>query len=290
LFPFLLSLIFSILFTSCNSSQTTEDNPFSNPPSSQEEQITNSQNYFIPKPLTSFSIVLGDELPENFTAEVIDLDAFNTTKEEIETLHKAGKKVFAYISVGSWEPYRNDSQDFPHEIIGNIYPGWEDEKFLNIKAIEKLSPIIQQRFDMIQSKGFDGIEPDNIDIYTVDMDQNDGTGFHITLEDTKKYVDFLIKEAHKRNLSIGQKNAPELTEQYGDLFDWALLEDPFYEEYADTFTLYPSHNKAVFALSYLDNTSKEIFLQSICSQAQKLYFTAILKERNLSKFETKCPQ
>ena len=270
---FLLSFL-SFAFISCGSATNIE---------------TGQPNFwFIPQPLTSFSIVLGDDVPDTFDAEVIDLDAFSTTKLQIDTLHKAGKKVFAYVSVGSWEPYRTDSKNFPQNIIGNIYPGWEDEKFLNIKALDTLSPLIKERFDMIKSKGFDGIEADNIDIYTHDIDRKNGTGFNITLADTKKYVDFLIQEAHDRNLSIGQKNAPDLTKTYGDLFDWALLEAPFHDHYAETFALYPQHHKAVFSLSYLDNTTQTEFLTKTCQQAKQLLFTAILKPRDLSATEIRC--
>ncbi len=252
--------------------------------------FTIPETIYIPERGVTFSIVLDGDLPQQLQGEVVDLDAFETDTEEIAALHAKGKKVFAYISVGSWEEYREDSDRFPKEIVGKNYPGWPDEKFLDIRAIDKLAPLMQKRFDMIARKGFDGIEPDNIDIYTEDSDGNNGTGFHISLADAKKYADFLIEEAHKRHLSIGQKNAPELTEAYGDLFDWAILEDPFYEKYASVFKIYTEHDKAVFALSYLDNTTKEKFLNNYCNQATVLGYTAILKDRDLTAVETICPK
>jgi endo-alpha-1,4-polygalactosaminidase (GH114 family) len=256
----------------------------------QQESDNNSHAIFIPKPFTTFSIVLDTDIPKTFSAAVIELDAFETTNEQITALHAQGKKVFAYISVGSWESYRFDSKTFEKDLIGKVYPGWEDEKFLNIKALDKLAPHIRRRFDMIKERGFDGLEADNIDSYSVDEDGKNGTGFKISLTDTKEYIDFLIKEAHKRGLSIGQKNAPELIETYGDLFDWALLEDPFYEDYADIFKIYTNHNKAVFSLSYLDNTSEKYFIESVCPAAKKLHFTALLKDRNLTGIEITCPK
>ncbi len=252
--------------------------------------FTIPESIYMPKRGTTFSIVLDGALPKQFTGDVVDLDAFETSAETVAALHTQGKKVFAYVSVGSWEAYREDKDRFPGEVVGKNYPGWEGEKFLDIRAIDKLAPLVQKRFDMIARKGFDGIEPDNIDIYTEDADGNDGTGFHITLADAAKYAKFLIIEAHKRNLSIGQKNAPELTEAYGDLFDWAILEDPFYEKYASVFKPYAGHDKAVFALSYLDNTPAEKFLNDYCRQAATLGYTAILKERDLTAVETTCPK
>ncbi len=247
-------------------------------------------NYYIPKPLTSYNIVLGeDKIPDSYDAEIVELDSVDAPKKLIDELFKKGKKVFAYVSVGSWENYRDDKDDFPKDIIGKTYPGWEDEKFLNIKAIDKLKPIMKKRFDDIYKKGFIGVEADNLDIYTADIGKN-GTGFHISLKDTKKYADFLIKLSHDRNLSIGQKNAPEFTEAYGDLFDWALLEDAFHEGFADKFEIYTKNKKAVFAIEYLDNTSKDKFLKEVCPKAKKLKFTAILKNRSLDALEYKCPK
>jgi len=276
-------VLLSILFIwSCGSSDSNID----------EDKTFNQKNdnYYTPKPLTSYNIVLGeDNIPTSYDAKIVELDSFDTSKELINTLQKKGKKVFAYVSVGSWENYREDKKDFPKQIIGKIYPGWEDEKFLNIKEIDKLKPIMEKRFEMIREKGFIGVEADNLDIYTADIGKN-GTGFNISLKDTKKYADFLINLSHEKNLSIGQKNAPEFVEVYGDLFDWALLEDAFFEGYADKFEIYTKNNKAVFAIEYLDNTSKEVFLKNVCPQAKKLKFTAILKNRTLDALEYKCPR
>ncbi len=281
-----ISLIFLILLLlpGCSGDTATTN------PSSDTHPPAERGDIFIPRPHATFSIVLDGRLPGHFEAEVVDLDAFETTPGQIAALHAAGKKVFAYLSVGSWEPYREDAGTFPPEIIGKVYPGWEDEKFLDIRATDKLMPLIRKRFDMIAAKGFDGIEADNIDIYGVDEDGANGTGFGITIEDIKGYVDALIAEAHARGLSIGQKNAPELVQRYGDLFDWALLEDPFFENYAEAFSIYTEHDKAVFALSYTDNTSRETFLAHVCAQAAPLRFTAILKERDLGAAETTCPK
>ncbi len=282
----LLSLLPIFLLASCGGGGDGEDDSHLDDNSS----FTLHENIYMPKRGTSFSIVLDGKIPADFSGDVVDLDAFDTSAETVAALHAKGKKVFAYLSVGSWEEYRPDKDRFPKEVVGKNYPGWEGEKFLDIRAVDKLAPLMRKRFDMIARKGFDGIEPDNIDIYTEDADENNGTGFNLTLEDARKYAQFLIDEAHKRHLSIGQKNAPELTEAYGDLFDWALLEDPFYEKFAPVFKIYTEHDKAVFALSYLDNTSKEKFLREYCTQAVPLGYTAILKDRDLTAVETTCPK
>ncbi len=254
---------------------------------------------FIPKANSTFDWNLQDVDENSSFAEdidIVDVDAFNTSKETIEALHKRGKKVIAYLSVGSWEVYRPDKDTFPQELLGTKYPGWEEERLLNIKRLDLLAPIMIKRFDMIKSKGFDGIEPDNIDVYTWDSDTN-YTGFALTLEDAKHYVDWLIDEAHKRGLSIGQKNAQELSQEYANKFDWALSENAFTLGEEEGMHAYSILGKAVFATEYIDYHNdtnitaytEKRFKAEVCQKASTLGYTAILKKRNLDSFIIPCP-
>ena len=222
-------------------------------------------------------------------ADVIDVDAFETTKESIDAWHKKGIYVIAYISVGSQDDTRVDAHDFPASVIGNAYPEYEDEAFIDIRQMDVIGAIMKKRFDMIKAKGFDGIEPDNIDLYVWDSGPEDKTGFGLSVEDSKKYMDFLISEAHKRGLSIGQKNANELSSLYVDKFDWALSESAFDGNITEDLKVYPTHNKPVFSVEYTDKMDEATFLSQVCTKAQVLHFTAILKERKLGAFIRTCP-
>lgn len=225
------------------------------------------------------------------TAKTIDVDAFFTTKESIKKWQKEGRTVIAYISVATYESLRPDADEFPASIIGNIYPGFSNENFVDIREIDILKPIIRKRFDMIKEKGFDGIEPDNMDSYVRDVyGSGDGTGFSLTIEDGKKYIDFIIKEAKDRNLSIGQKNAYELADDYVDRFDWALTEGIFHEGAQDRMRVYVENNKTVFATEYMDNMTKEHFLTNVCPKAEQIGYVAILKDRNLTEYIVNCPK
>ncbi len=144
---------------------------------------------------------LGDQpINQSFDAAVYDMDLFETDASTIEALHAQGRKAICYISVGSWEEWREDASQFPPEVIGNDYEGWPGEKWLDIRQIDKLAPIMRARFDLCKEKGFDAIEPDNIDAYWSD------TGFPLTYEGQLAYNIWLAEEAHARGLSIGLKN------------------------------------------------------------------------------------
>ncbi|MEZ4875762.1 MAG: endo alpha-1,4 polygalactosaminidase [Flavobacteriaceae bacterium] len=194
-------------------------------------QGNNNTQIYIPAPGTTFEWRL-DDLPNDYStnAAVVDIDAFSASAELVSHLHANGTKVFAYLSVGSVEDYRPDASDFPAAVIGNVYEGYEDEKWLDIRQINLLGPIMEARLDMIQQKGFDGIEPDNMNGY-----QNN-TGFTLSEEDAKIYSRWLIEKAHERGLSIGQKNAEELVPDLADEFDWILTEDAYVENFYQQLT------------------------------------------------------
>ena len=121
----------------------------------------------------------------------------------IDEFHAKGRKVICYMSVGSCEDWRPDKDQFPQEVLGRDYEGWKGEKWLDIRQIDKFAPILLARLDLCKAKGFDAVEPDNMEIHT------NNTGFPITYEDQLKFALWLADESHQRGLAIGIKNAPD---------------------------------------------------------------------------------
>ena len=161
------------------------------------------------------------DLPVDLSVDVAvyDIDLFDNDADVITALHAEGRQVICYLSVGSWEDWRPDADQFPAAVIGSAYEGWPGEYWLDIRQIDLLAPVLRARLDLCRDKGFDGLEPDNIDGYTND------TGFPLTYADQLAFNRWLAAEAHARGLSIGLKNDPD---QVADLlpdFDWALTED-----------------------------------------------------------------
>lgn len=253
----------------------------------EDEPVIPDGQWYIPAPETTFDWDLRGDIPSNtsYAAKVIDIDAFENDAAFVANLHAQNKKVFAYVSVGSIEDWRPDVADFPNSIIGNNYPGWEGEKFIDISNIEALAPIMRARLDMIKEKGFDGVEPDNIDLNSWTTAE---LGFEITETDIINYSNWLANEAHSRGLSIGQKNASDLAPQLVNTFDWILLEDAFYDDFATEAQIYITKNKAVFATEYTDNYNAILFDEQVCPQANTMSYTAILKHRELDGYIKTC--
>jgi hypothetical protein len=234
-----------------------------------------------PAPGVSWQWQLDTPVDTSIDAQVFDIDLFDNDASVVAALHEKGAKVICYTSVGSREDWRPDAGMFPPDVVGRNYPDWEGEKFLDIRQIDKLAPIMLARMDLCKAKGFDGIEPDNIDIY----DEN--TGFPLTFEDQLEYNRWLSTRAHERGLSIGLKNDPDQVRDLVNEFDWALAEDCFYENWCDQIMPFIATGKAVFASEYTDTG---ITLDKFCPKARELKFSAIIKNRDLDAFRRTCPE
>lgn len=208
-------------------------------------------------------------------ADIYSLDLFDASEEVIKELHKNNKKVVCYINVGAWEDWRLDKNNFPKEVIGNDYSGWPGEKWLDIRRLDLLSPVIKSRFELCKQKGFDGIEPDNLDGYEIGVAE---TGFIMTYEDQLAFNRWLTKEAHSLGLPIGLKNNPEQIKDLLSDFDWAILESCYQYGWCNTFKQFIDNNKAVAMIEYTDT---DIDFTTACLYAVKNGFSMLIKNRNL---------
>ena len=236
-------------------------------------------DWWQPEVDTTWQWQLGGDIDQSFDVDMYDIDLFDSDAGMVEALHDQGRMVICYISVGSWEDWRPDKDQIPSSVIGKKYEGWPGEKWLDISQIDLLAPVMRARLDMCRAKGFDGIEPDNIDSYTND------TGFPLTYEDQLEYNIWLANEAHQRGLSIGLKNDPD---QVGDLlpyFDWALTEDCFDEDWCEQMLPFIAAGKPIFAAEYTDTG---MTTDQFCPQAQEMGISAILKHRDLDAYLEDC--
>jgi hypothetical protein len=237
--------------------------------------------YWAPAPGSTWQWQLAD-LPLDLTveADVYDLDLFETDPETIADLHAAGKRVICYISAGSWEDWRPDASAFPAEVIGKRYEGWPGERWLDIRRIDLLEPVLSARLNLCREKGFDAVEPDNIDGY------DNETGFAITYEDQLRYNRWLAGQTHSLGLSIGLKNDPEQASDLVADFDWALVEDCFDQGWCNSMSPFLEAGKAVLAAEYTDTS---VDFGQACESLEPHGFSLILKDRTLSAARKACP-
>ncbi len=223
----------------------------------------------------------GEAVDTSFDVGMYDLDLFETDASVVDALHAQGRAVVCYISAGSWEDWRPDADQFPEAVIGRDYGGWPGENWLDIRQIDLLTPILRARLDLCAAKGFDGVEPDNIDGYTNE------TGFPLTYADQLTFNLWLAEEAHARGLSIGLKNDSEQVADLLPYFDWALTEDCFDQGWCEEMLPFIEARKPVFAAEYTD---AGIALADFCPQAAEWGFSVILKHRELDSWREGCQQ
>ena len=225
---------------------------------------------------TSWQWQLTTPIDEKVNVQMFDIDMFDNDASVVASLHTKSRKVLCYIDVGTWENWRPDAKKFPKSVLGK-HNGWPGERWLDIRRIDILGPIMRARMDLCQAKGFDGMEPDNVDGYAND------TGFPLTYQDQIRYNSFVVaKSAHARGLSVGLKND---LDQIADLlpsFDWALDEQCF--QYNECSKLLPfiKADKAVFEVEYFRRPSK------FCPEANSLNFNSTKKHLSLDAYRVPC--
>jgi hypothetical protein len=96
--------------------------------------------------------------------DIYTIDLFDNSAATVAALHKLGKKVIAYFSAGTYEEWRPDAKKFDKADLGKPMDDWPGERWLNLKS-EGVREIMRERIRLAADKGFDAVDPDNVDGY-----------------------------------------------------------------------------------------------------------------------------
>jgi hypothetical protein len=229
---------------------------------------------WLPAPTTApWQWQLQGRIDTSVPAGVYEIDGFDAPASSVAALHAQGRKVICYIDVGSWEDWRPDAGDFPKSVLGRRYVGYDDsERWLDIRRIDLLAPIMLKRFQMCASKGFDAVEADNVNGFDV---PKPGTGFPLRARHQLRFNRWVAKSVHDLGMSVALKNdGPQAADLVGD-FDMAVVESCFEFDECGDYRVFVKAGKAVFAAEY------EIEPKEFCAKARKLRFSAIRKGDDL---------
>ena len=229
-----------------------------------------------PDPATSWQWQLQGEIDTSVDVGMYNVDGFETSASTVQDLHDAGRAVVCYLSAGSWEEWRPDARDFPASVKG-ADNGWPGERWLDIRRLRVLGPIMQARLDLCADKGFDAVEFDNVDGY-----QN-RTGFPLTADDQLRYNVYLANQAHRRGLSAVLKNDLGQVRDLLPYYDVALNEQCFQYDECNRLRPFVSAGKAVFTVEY------RLELPQFCPQAADLGFNSMKKKLSLRVWREPCP-
>ncbi len=218
----------------------------------------------------------GGTIDPTLAVQVFDID-WEEDATVVQSLHAASKEVICYVSVGSWEDWRSDAADFPTAVLGNDYPGWPGERFVDIRA-DALRTIMAKRFDTCKAKGFDALEPDNMDVFEAP------SGFPLTRADGVSYALWLADQSHQRGMAIVQKNASSIVADIRKSYDGALTEDCYADNWCADMQPYIDANQPVFACEY----TSSIFVAA-CTWGVPRKYSFILKNQDLGAWAQFCP-
>jgi hypothetical protein len=223
-----------------------------------------------PKPTTAaWQWQLQGRIDLSVDAGVYEVDGFEVAARTVARLHRLGRKAICYLDVGSWESYRPDAGRFPRSVLGRAYEGYPDERWLDIRRIDLLAPVLRRRFGLCRRKGFDAVEPDNVAGY------ENPTGFPLTAPDQLRFNRWVAREVHRRGMSVALKNDPGQVGQLFGRFDLAVVEECFAYDECGRFSPFVAAGKAVFVAEY------EEPLVAICEEGERLRFSVIRKDYDL---------
>lgn len=218
-------------------------------------------DWYRPPATATWQWQLKGPVNTGYAVDIFDIDLFDAPETVIDSIRASGGRVICYFSAGSYESWRPDASGFSPGDLGSTLDGWEDEKWLDIRSAD-VRRIMQQRLDLAEQKGCDGVEPDNMDGYTND------SGFELSGADQLSFNRFIAEEAHKRGLSVGLKNDLDQVGQLVDYFDFAVSEQCHEFDECDLLAPFIKAGKPVLNAEYqedlITNAAKR---QSLCEAA-----------------------
>jgi len=176
---------------------------------------------WVPTANSTYQIQYGGKLDLSVPAQIYDVDYQDTTAHEVAAIHARGRRAVCYVDVGTWEKWRPDASQFRTSDLGEPDGGWPGERWLNVADTAGLEPIMMERFQLCKRKGFDGMDPDNLDGYV------NKTGFHLTYAQQLTYDTWVANEAHVLGLTVAEKGDNDQVADLAKVYDFAVVEQCF---------------------------------------------------------------
>lgn len=194
---------------------------------------------------------LTGRINTSYDVKIYDIDLFDTPDAVLAKLHADGRRIVCYFSAGSAEKYRPDYDQFKKSDLGKPLDGYPDERWIDVRSAN-VRRIMAARLDLAQTRGCDGVEPDNVDGYA------NRNGLGLTPEDQLDYNRFIAGESRKRGLAVGLKNDLGQVKALEPDYDFAVNEQCHQYRECDKLQPFTAARKPVFnaeyKAKYRDNT------------------------------------
>ena len=214
-------------------------------------------------------------VPRLLDVEMYDIDGFDASRRLVRRMHARDIRVTCYVDAGSWEEWRPDAEAFPQEVLGRSN-GWPGERWLDIRRLDVLQPIMEARVEMCARKGFDAVEFDLVDAYM------NRTGFPLTAADQLAYNVWLANTAHQHGMAVFLKNDLPQIDELLPYFDGAVNEQCHEFSECGRLSAFVDAGEPVFGVEYSLEPS------GFCPAANRRNFEFLKKRLRLDAWRVPC--
>jgi hypothetical protein len=214
-------------------------------------------------------------------------DDFVFTTDAVKAIHKSGRHVVGYITVGDAEHWRPDFQqmvDFDaacgHCFIGKAFSKtFPNEWYVNINndkgQADFVRKMMQARIDKVAAAGFDSVEPD------VDNAAFNNSGFKISAATQVAYNVSIANIAHSDGLSINLKSDVDqaMNSKLIAAFDYVLDEQCFQYHQCNEYSGFQKAGKSIFNAEY------RVAPDQFCPKANAENINSIKKAHNFNLYD-----
>jgi hypothetical protein len=102
-----------------------------------------------------------------------------------------------------------------------VYFGYPEERWVDLRQLDALKPMLRERVAMCARKGFDAVELDDIDSF----DPPSTTGFRLTPGDAQNFLAYAFNLIHTDGMAALWKNSPYLSWWGRQFADGAVVEE-----------------------------------------------------------------
>ena len=208
------------------------------------EPSPTAADWWAPEQGQSWQVQLSGGLDTSVQADIYDVDGVDTPSAALRTVKAGGGRLICYFNAGAWEDWRDDAGAFEPSLLGLGLEGWPGERWLDVGQQEALLPIMGARMDACKERGFDAVDPDNVDGYANE------SGFALTKRQQLAYIRSLAGLAHERGLGFGLKNATDLVPELVVDVDFAVNEQCHEYRECDAYAPLLAAGKPVLVLEY----------------------------------------
>ena len=207
------------------------------------------------------------------------------TKKDLQYLHRAGTKAYAYINVGALEEYDPEYLRFKKLSLAP-YENWEDESWVDVSDTDWQNYITEKIAKEIVELGFDGFFLDNFDVYYLFPEEKIYRGLDAVLGGLQKYkmpiilnggdsyVSRAIEENSTNLLFQGVNQEDVFTAYHFDTNTSSLQDSDTRSYYQDYLEKAKDAGLSVYILEYMANKELSKEVSSYCKEKHFQWYNA----------------